>query len=49
MTLRNRGEPEGFRRVAAPAMARAMRRANNKDPRAQADPRTALAFVSRSG
>jgi len=31
MTLRNRGEPAGFRRVAAPMMARAMRRANRKD------------------
>ena len=31
MTLRNRGEPAGFRRVAAPVMARAMRRANDKD------------------
>jgi uncharacterized protein YndB with AHSA1/START domain len=31
MTLRNRGEPAGFGRVAAPVMAAAMRRANNKD------------------
>ena|SRR5215210_3321551 len=31
MTLRNRGEPSGFARVAAPVMARAMRRANRKD------------------
>src|SRR5215213_7410105 len=31
MTLRNRGEPSGFARVAAPAMAGAMRRANRKD------------------
>ncbi len=31
MTLRNRGEPAGFRRLAAPVMARAIRRANNKD------------------
>ena len=27
MTLRNRGEPSGFAKIAAPAMARAMRRA----------------------
>jgi hypothetical protein len=33
MTLRNRGEPAGFRRIASPAMARAMRRANEKDLR----------------
>jgi uncharacterized membrane protein len=31
MRLRNRGEPSGFSRVAAPMMARAMRRANEKD------------------
>ena len=31
MTLRNRGEPSGFSRFAAPAMGSAMRRANNKD------------------
>ncbi len=31
MTLRNRGAPAGFKRVAAPMMARAMRRANRKD------------------
>jgi uncharacterized membrane protein len=31
MTLRNAGEPSGFAKVAAPAMARAMRRANAKD------------------
>ena len=31
MTLRNRGEPAGFARIAAPAMAAAMRRANQKD------------------
>jgi Polyketide cyclase / dehydrase and lipid transport len=31
MTLRNRGEPAGFARVGAPLMARAMRRANEKD------------------
>ena len=31
MTLRNRGEPSGFARVAAPVMAKAMRRANEKD------------------
>jgi hypothetical protein len=33
MTLRNRGEPSGFKGVAAPAMAAAMRRANAKDLR----------------
>ena len=31
MTLRNRGEPSGFAAVAAPLMARAMRRANEAD------------------
>jgi len=31
MTLRNRGEPAGFSKVTAPAMAAAMRRANQKD------------------
>ncbi|MGW4519238.1 SRPBCC family protein [Streptomyces sp. NPDC004393] len=31
MTLRNRGEPVGFAKVAAPMMAAAMRRANTKD------------------
>ena len=31
MTLRNRGEPAGFGKVAAPVMAAAMRRANEKD------------------
>ena len=31
MTLRNRGEPAGFGRIAAPVMAAAMRRANEKD------------------
>ena len=33
MTLRNRGAPSGFKSVAAPLMARAMRRANEKDLR----------------
>ena len=31
MTLRNRGEPSGFSRIAAPVVARAMRRANERD------------------
>ncbi len=31
MTLRNRGEPAGFSKLAAPLMAAAMRRANQKD------------------
>lgn len=31
MTLRNQGEPSGFGQLAAPMMARAMRRANRKD------------------
>lgn len=31
MTLRNRGEPAGFAKLTAPAMAAAMRRANRKD------------------
>ena len=33
MTLRKRGEPSGFAKVAAPVMARAMRRAMNGDLR----------------
>lgn len=31
MKLRNRGEPAGFSRLAAPLMASAIRRANRKD------------------
>lgn len=31
MTLSNRGEPSGFAKVTAPAMSRAVRRANEKD------------------
>lgn len=31
MTLRNRGEPSGFSKVAVPMMASAIRRANRKD------------------
>lgn len=31
MTLRNRGEPAGFAKLAAPVMAGAIRRANRKD------------------
>jgi hypothetical protein len=31
MELRNRGEPSGFSKLAAPVMAAAMRRANGKD------------------
>ena len=33
MTLRNAGEPTGFKRVAGPMMRRAMRRANEADLR----------------
>jgi len=33
MTLRNRGEPAGFSKVAAPLMTIAVRRANRKDLR----------------
>jgi hypothetical protein len=31
MTLRNSGEPSGFGKMAAPIMAAAMRKANQKD------------------
>ena len=31
MTLRNRGDPAGFKKIAAPVMTRAMRRAMTKD------------------
>ena len=31
MTLRNRGEPSGFSKVATPMLTAAMRRANRKD------------------
>jgi hypothetical protein len=31
MTLRNRGEPAGFSKLAGPIMAVAIRRANRKD------------------
>jgi uncharacterized protein YndB with AHSA1/START domain len=37
MTLRNRGEPAGFAKVAAPVMALAMRRAMTKDLRRLAE------------
>jgi Polyketide cyclase / dehydrase and lipid transport len=33
MTLRNRGRPSGFKRLAAPLMASAVRRANRQDLR----------------
>jgi hypothetical protein len=33
MTIRNRGQPSGFSRIAAPVMARAVRRANRRDLR----------------
>lgn len=39
MTLRNRGAPRGFSKLAAPLMASAMRRANEKDlARSAAEP-----------
>jgi ligand-binding SRPBCC domain-containing protein len=31
MTLRNRGEPQGFSKIAGPVISLAMRRANSKD------------------
>jgi hypothetical protein len=31
MVLRNRGEPTGFSKLAAPIIGKAMRRANRKD------------------
>jgi len=31
MTLRNRGRPTGFSKIAAPVLAAAIRRANHKD------------------
>jgi hypothetical protein len=31
MTLRNRGAPSGFSKIAAPLMKREMRRANSRD------------------
>jgi hypothetical protein len=43
MTLRNRGEPAGFKKIAGPLMARAMRRAN------EADLRRLQALLERSG
>jgi hypothetical protein len=33
MTLRNRGEPAGFSKIAEPLVVRAMRRANGNDLR----------------
>ena len=49
MTLRNRGEPSGFSKVAAPVMAKAMRRANGKDLRAdQGDPRESARWPRRA-